>query len=144
MNEGDSVTNSISSFASNCDNPVSDYDISIESLRAEIKDLNERIKKLEETIEIHEKILDAYSKRIRRLEEAHAPKDGSKRHLDELCSLMITNGIKQLTFARAAKLLNLSYRRTCQLKPLIEDDSRFVLIKDRTHKRRWLIRLRLV
>ena len=51
-------------------------------------------------------------------------------------------GLKQTTFAGAARILKVSRQRIHQLKAVIALDTRFILIPSDSHKQRILIRLR--
>lgn len=65
----------------------------------------------------------------------------ARARIDELHGLMRKHRLQQITFSEAAKLLDITRQRANQLKPLIEDDDRFVLVKDPHHDQRILIRL---
>lgn len=65
----------------------------------------------------------------------------SRKRVDELHRAMARNGLRQITFTQAAKLLGVTYRHARRLHHLIEDDPRFDVIRDPRHKNRNLIRL---
>lgn len=99
-------------------------------LRKEIEDLNDSL-----LIEI--------ARDRQRITALERPVFGpnARARIDELYGLMRKHRLQQVTFSEAAKLLDVTYQRACQLKPLIEDDDRFVLVKDPKHSQRTLIRL---
>lgn len=125
----------------------------IEELRAENRALRAELDELRSQHEEIRRSLDAVQeellleiaqdrKRITALEgDGSVTKRTAESHLDSLYTTMVSNGIKQVSFGRAAKLLGISYSYACRLGPAIESDSRFHLVKDPTHKQRWLIRL---
>jgi len=78
--------------------------------------------------------------RITKLEK---PSYGARSYarVDELHRVMRKNGLRQVTFTQAAKLLGITYRRAKQLRALIEEDARFKVVNDPRHKTRRLIRL---
>jgi hypothetical protein len=78
--------------------------------------------------------------RITRL-ETPVYTDRSLKRVDDLHAIMQRNCLRQVTFTQAAKLLGITYRRAKQLRPLIEADRRFAVVKDPRHKTRRLIRL---
>ncbi|MCX8207454.1 MAG: hypothetical protein N3G75_06440 [Methanothrix sp.] len=78
--------------------------------------------------------------RITKLERPSYGKRSYAR-VDELHRAMKKNGLKQVTFTQAAKLLGITYRRAKQLRALIEEDTRFMVVNDPHHKTRRLIRL---
>lgn len=65
----------------------------------------------------------------------------SRERVDELHRAMKRYRFLQVTFAQAAKLLGVTYRRACQLRGLIAIDPRFKIVKDPRHAQRTLIRL---
>lgn len=79
---------------------------------------------------------------INQLREA-TKKDPSKSPLiDELYSHMKATGLKQTTFAGAAKTLKVTKMRVLQLHGAIALDQRFIIIPSENHKQKLLIRLR--
>jgi len=62
--------------------------------------------------------------------------------IDELYRHMCAVGLKQTTFAGAAKILKRSKGRIKQLHPLLAMDQRFIILPSESHKQRLLIRLR--
>ena len=62
--------------------------------------------------------------------------------IDELYQHMRAVGLKQTTFAGAAKSLDRSKGRIKQLHPLLAMDQRFIILPSESHKQRLLIRLR--
>lgn len=116
------------------------------ALRAELEGIRSQQEKLQRALdETQEMLLLEIAqdrKRITALEgDGSVGKRTAERHLDALHSTMVSSGIRQITFGRAARLLGISYSYACRLGPAIESDSRFHLVKDQTHKQRWLIRL---
>lgn len=62
--------------------------------------------------------------------------------IDELYSHMKAVGLKQTTFAGAAKILKRSKSRIKQIHPLLAKDERFVILPSQSHKQKLLIRLK--
>lgn len=62
--------------------------------------------------------------------------------IDELYTLMKALGLKQTTFAGAAKILRVTRGRIHQLKTIIALDQRFIILSSESHKQRLLIRLK--
>jgi hypothetical protein len=63
-------------------------------------------------------------------------------HIDELYSHMKLVGLKQTTFAGAAKVLGVTKQRVLQLKPAIAQDMRFIILPSQSHSQKLIIRLR--
>ena len=99
--------------------------------REEIKDLPMMLKAVEEDLSILEKEVHNKSK-------PDTPSD----LLDMLYKHMKAVGIKQTTFAGAAKILQRSKGRIKQLHSQIACDQRFIIVPSESHKQRLLIRLR--
>ena len=62
--------------------------------------------------------------------------------LDELYAEMTAIGRKQVDFKTAARMIKRSKSRLLQIKPLIGQDMRFVLVPSESHSQKILIRLR--
>lgn len=62
--------------------------------------------------------------------------------LDELYQEMTATGRKQVDFRTAARMVKRSKSRLLQIKPLIGQDMRFVLMPSESHSQKILIRLR--
>lgn len=62
--------------------------------------------------------------------------------LNELYTEMVAIGRKQVDFKTAARMVNRSKSRLLQIKPLIGQDMRFMLIPSESHSQKILIRLR--
>ena len=62
--------------------------------------------------------------------------------LDELFQEMIAIDRKQVDFKTAARMVKRSKSRLLQIKPLIGQDMRFVLVPSESHSQKILIRLR--
>mgnify|MGYP000874527825 CR=1 FL=1 len=62
--------------------------------------------------------------------------------LDELYQEMMATGRKQVDFRTAARMVKRSKSRLLQIKPLIGQDMRFVLMPSESHSQKILIRLR--
>ena len=62
--------------------------------------------------------------------------------LDELYAEMTAIGRKQVDFKTAARMVKRSKSRLLQIKPLIGQDMRFVLVPSESHSQKILIRLR--
>ena len=118
--------------------------------RVEIANLRKEVASLHERDNDFEKRLDTFSENqliqlriINGLKEDIRPHEPNKSPLiDELYSHMKAVGLKQTTFAGAAKILKRSKVRVHQLRPLLEKDKRFVILPSQSHKQRLLIRLR--
>jgi len=61
--------------------------------------------------------------------------------IDDLYPVMKRNSLRQVTFTQAAKLLSVTYHCAKQLRTLIEEDPRFMVVKYPRYKIRRLIRL---
>lgn len=62
--------------------------------------------------------------------------------LDELYAEMTAIGRKQVDFKTAARMVKRSKSRLLQIKPLIGQDMRFMLVPSESHSQKILIRLR--
>ena len=62
--------------------------------------------------------------------------------LDELYAEMTAIGRKQVDFKTAARMIKRSKSRLLQIKPLIGQDMRFMLVPSESHSQKILIRLR--
>ena len=118
--------------------------------REEITNLHKEVASLHERDNDFEKRLDTFSENqliqlriINGLREDIRPHEPDNSPLiDELYSHMKVVGLKQTTFAGAAKILKRSKVRVHQLRPLLEKDKRFVILPSQSHKQKLLIRLR--
>jgi len=79
---------------------------------------------------------------INKLRESIAKKPDNSPLIDELYQHMRIVGLKQTTFAGAAKILKRSKGRIKQLHPLLAMDQRFIILPSESHKQRLVIRLR--
>ncbi len=117
--------------------------------REEITNLHKEVASLHERDNDFEKRLDTFSENqliqlriINGLREDIRPHEPDSPLIDELYSHMKVVGLKQTTFAGAAKILKRSKVRVHQLRPLLEKDKRFVILPSQSHKQKLLIRLR--
>lgn len=78
--------------------------------------------------------------RLKKLEHPHEPQD--PKILDDLYKEMVAIGRKQVDFATAARMVKRSKSRMLQLKALIGQDMRFVLVPSESHSQKVLIRIR--
>ena len=79
-------------------------------------------------------------KRLAKLEHPREPQD--PKILDDLYKEMVAIGRKQVDFATAARMVKRSKSRMLQLKGMIGQDMRFVLVPSESHSQKVLIRLR--
>lgn len=129
---------------------LKDLQETIQDLKNEIMDLREIVASQGDKIISLEATQDTQAdnqliqlRLINQLREATTkkPEDDSPL-LDELYRHMRSVGLKQTTFAGAAKILSRSKSRIKQIHPLIAMDQRFIILPSESHKQRLLIRLR--
>jgi len=119
----------------------------VKSVLTALKRADDRIIQLEkEVADLRQ--LDAFRmnqivedrRRIAKLEHPYEPKDPAI--LDDLHKEMIAIGRKQVDFATAARMVKRSKSRMLQLKAMIGQDMRFMLVPSESHSQKVLIRLR--
>jgi hypothetical protein len=106
-----------------------------------VNEATEPLWKMYENMEFERALL---AQRVRALEHPKAKEVKDSPLIDELYNHMKSVGLKQTTFAGAAKILKVTKGRVVQLKNTIALDQRFILLPSGTHKQRLLIRLREV
>ena len=112
----------------------------IGSLKSEIDALKIKISDQDKNIELRALEIAQDRKRISKLEHPHEPKDPAI--LDDLYKEMIALGRKQVDFATAARMVKKSKSRMLQIKAMIGQDMRFVLVPSESHSQKVLIRIR--
>jgi len=90
-----------------------------------------------ESLEANQEILFSL---VAKLKGSKEPKDPAI--LDELHKIMTARGPKQVDFATAARMVKRSKSRMLQLKAMIGQDMRFMLVPSESHSQKVLIRLR--
>ncbi|MCK9571357.1 hypothetical protein M0R72_20580 [Candidatus Pacearchaeota archaeon] len=140
-----------------CDNPISTFLVDakeyqdlterarlvdrlqdgIVALRQELQGLKNDFMAYREMAE-RDRALDR--QRISKLEHPHEPQD--PKILDDLHKEMLAMGRKQVDFATAARMVKRSKSRMLQLKGMIGQDMRFILVPSESHSQKVLIRLR--
>jgi hypothetical protein len=131
----------------------------LQALREEVARLQEDNQDLREKVATQECRLDNHTERLQnhggRLIELEmdkeeiavkvAPKEPAAKaspHIDELYNHMKLVGLKQTTFAGAAKILKVTKQRVLQLKPDLAQDMRFIILPSQSHSQKLIIRLR--
>jgi hypothetical protein len=90
-----------------------------------------------DNLETNQEILFKLLAKLKCSKEPNDPKI-----LDDLHKEMIAIGRKQVDFATAARMVKRSKSRMLQLKGMIGQDMRFMLVPSETHSQKVLIRLR--
>lgn len=106
----------------------------------EEKEILARLANLEENGEI---LFNLFARLRDKADYQTSPNQRSLDRVDQLVSIMVDNGLKQVSIAQAADLLGLSKERVRQMKPLFLKDSRVVIAWNRVRgqRRRVVIKL---